>query len=131
MSDSVAVLGAGIIGTSIARELASRGLDVTVLDRGGVGAGCSRGNAGWLTPCFSLPLPAPGVLTGSLVSRIIARYLGADTVAAVLIRRYLPADSAPESARLLPGIRDSMSDTLADTLSETLRDTTRVPIPRY
>ena len=72
-----------------------------------------------------------GSAIAPMVSRIIARYLGADTVAAVLIRRYLPADSAPESARLLPGIRDSMSDTLADTLSDTLRDTTRVPIPRY
>ena len=62
----VIVVGAGIIGSAIALELARRGLEVTVLDRGGVGAGCSRGNAGWLTPCFSTPLPAPGVLTGSL-----------------------------------------------------------------
>jgi len=62
----VTVVGAGVIGTATALELARRGLDVTVLDRGGVAAGCSRGNAGWLTPCFSTPLPAPGVLTGSL-----------------------------------------------------------------
>ena len=67
MSDStVAVIGAGVIGTATALELARRGLDVVVLDRGGVAAGCSRGNAGWLTPCFSTPLPAPGVLTSGL-----------------------------------------------------------------
>jgi len=65
-STRVTVVGAGIIGAATALELARRGVDVTVLDRGGVGAGCSRGNAGWLTPCFSTPLPAPGVLTGSL-----------------------------------------------------------------
>ena len=72
-----------------------------------------------------------GSAVAPMVSKIIARYLGADTVAAVLIRRSLPADSAPSSAQLLPGIRDSMADTLADTLSDTLRDTTRVPTPRY
>ena len=67
MSDStVAVIGAGVIGTATALELARRGLDVVVLDRAGVAAGCSRGNAGWLTPCFSTPLPAPGVLTSGL-----------------------------------------------------------------
>jgi D-amino-acid dehydrogenase len=64
-SARVIVVGAGVIGTAVALELAARGLEVTVLDRGGVGAGCSRGNAGWLTPCFSTPLPAPGVLSGS------------------------------------------------------------------
>ena len=70
-----------------------------------------------------------GSAIAPMVSRIIARYLGADTIAAVLIRRSLPADSAPESARLLPGIRDSM---MADTtLRDSLSDTTRVPIPRY
>ncbi|HEX5044470.1 MAG TPA: FAD-dependent oxidoreductase [Candidatus Polarisedimenticolaceae bacterium] len=62
----VTVVGAGVIGSATALELARRGLAVTVLDRGGIAAGCSRGNAGWLTPCFSTPLPAPGVLTGSL-----------------------------------------------------------------
>jgi hypothetical protein len=62
-----------------------------------------------------------------MVSRIIARYLGADTIAAAQIRRFLPADSAPESARLLPGIRDTMTDTLS---ADTLSDTSRVPIPR-
>ncbi len=49
-----------------ALDLARRGVSVTVLDRGDVGGGCSYGNAGWLTPCFATPLPAPGVLTESL-----------------------------------------------------------------
>ena len=62
----MAVIGAGVIGAATAAELARRGADVTLLDRGEVASGCSYGNAGWLTPCFATPLPAPGVLTKSL-----------------------------------------------------------------
>jgi hypothetical protein len=62
-----------------------------------------------------------GSAIAPMVSRIIARYLGADTVAAAEIRRFLPADSAPESSRLLPGIRDPR---------DSLRDSARVPPPR-
>jgi hypothetical protein len=64
-----------------------------------------------------------------MVSRIIARYLGADTVAAADIRRFLPADSAPESSRFLPGFREPL-DSLSDTVRDTTRDTTRGPPPR-
>ncbi len=62
----VVIVGAGIIGAASALDLARRGVDVTLLDRGIVGGGCSYGNAGWLTPCLATPLPAPGVLTTSL-----------------------------------------------------------------
>jgi len=40
------VLGAGIVGTSIALHLAKRGLAVALVDRGGVGEGTSYGNTG-------------------------------------------------------------------------------------
>jgi len=40
------VLGAGIVGTSIAVHLARRGLSVALIDRQGVGEGTSYGNAG-------------------------------------------------------------------------------------
>jgi D-amino-acid dehydrogenase len=40
------VLGAGIVGTSIALHLVKRGLSVTLIDRGEPGAGTSYGNAG-------------------------------------------------------------------------------------
>ena len=42
----VIVLGAGIVGTSIALHLAKRGLSVTLIDRQGAGEGTSYGNAG-------------------------------------------------------------------------------------
>src|SRR5579872_634459 len=42
----VIVLGAGIVGTSIALHLAKRGLAVALVDRQGPGEGTSYGNAG-------------------------------------------------------------------------------------
>ena len=42
----VAVIGAGIIGTSIALELRKRGAEVTLVDRDEPGRGCSFGNSG-------------------------------------------------------------------------------------
>jgi len=62
----VLVIGGGVIGVSLALELARRGVGVAVVDRGRIGHGSSYGNAGWLTPSFAYPLPAPGVLGESL-----------------------------------------------------------------
>lgn len=62
----VLVLGAGIIGLSMAVELQKAGRQVTVIDRFEVGHGCSYGNAGWMTPCFSMPLPQPGMFWKSI-----------------------------------------------------------------
>jgi D-amino-acid dehydrogenase len=42
----VIVLGAGIVGTSVALHLAKRGLSVALVDRGGPGEGTSYGNTG-------------------------------------------------------------------------------------
>jgi D-amino-acid dehydrogenase len=42
----VIVLGAGIVGTSVALQLAKRGRSVALVDRGGSGEGTSYGNAG-------------------------------------------------------------------------------------
>lgn len=62
----VAVLGAGIVGASVARELQARGKNVTLIDKGDPGFGCSYGNAGWITPCFATPLPQPGMLVKAM-----------------------------------------------------------------
>src|ERR1700679_3283716 len=42
----VIVLGAGIVGTSVALHLIKRGLSVAIVDRGGAGEATSYGNAG-------------------------------------------------------------------------------------
>lgn len=58
----VVVIGAGMIGLTTAWYLQERGVKVTVVDRTGVAAGSSWGNAGWLTPALTLPLGEPSVL---------------------------------------------------------------------
>ncbi len=59
----VAVIGAGMVGLSTAWYLQEHGVEVEVLDRDGVAAGSSWGNAGWITPGLSTPLPDPAVLS--------------------------------------------------------------------
>jgi len=68
----VVVVGAGVIGLWCALELRGRGADVVVLDKGRPGAGCSAGNAGWIVPSLSGPLPAPG-LRGRLLRWAVMR----------------------------------------------------------
>jgi D-amino-acid dehydrogenase len=58
----VVVVGGGIIGLSVAYELASRGRDVVVIDRDMVGAGCAAGSAGHIVPSHVVPLAAPGAV---------------------------------------------------------------------
>ena len=60
--EHVAVVGAGMVGLATAWFLQDRGVEVTVIDRDGVAAGASWGNAGWLTPGIATPLPEPAVL---------------------------------------------------------------------
>src|SRR5690625_3148141 len=62
MKDAV-VVGAGIVGLATAWHLQERGVEVTVLDRSGVAAGSSWGNAGYLAPAKTLPLADPSLWT--------------------------------------------------------------------
>src|SRR5690349_3180517 len=65
---SVIVIGAGIVGLSTAWFLQERGVSVTVVDRSGVAAGASWGNAGWIAPALTIPLNSPAVLRYGLRS---------------------------------------------------------------
>lgn len=60
------VIGGGAVGLLAAYELHRRGVDVTVIDKGEFGAACSAGNAGWVTPALSDPVPAPGLVATSI-----------------------------------------------------------------
>ena len=66
MTSRVAVVGAGVVGLACAWELAREGADVLVLDAGAPGAGVSFGNAGWICPTITAPLPAPGMVREGL-----------------------------------------------------------------
>jgi glycine/D-amino acid oxidase-like deaminating enzyme len=59
---NVAVVGAGMVGLATAWFLQEAGVQVTVYERDEIGAGASWGNAGWLTPALTAPLPEPAVL---------------------------------------------------------------------
>lgn len=62
MAAPIAVVGAGVVGLACAWELRRAGADVVVLDSGKLGAGASRGNAGWVCPSLSSPLASPGAV---------------------------------------------------------------------
>ncbi len=63
---SAIVVGAGIVGLSTAWFLQEHGVCVTVVDRTGVAAGASWGNAGWIAPALSVPLNDPRTLRYAL-----------------------------------------------------------------
>lgn len=58
----VVVVGAGMVGLSTAWYLQEHGVQVTVIERSGVAAGSSWGNAGWISPGLCVPLSDPSVL---------------------------------------------------------------------
>ena len=57
---TVVVIGGGVVGLCAAVSAADRGLPVVLLERDALGSGASHGNAGWVFPSHSQPLPAPG-----------------------------------------------------------------------
>ena len=63
--DTIAVIGAGVIGTAVALALAREGRSVLLLDRAEPGvAGASFGNVGHIAAELVQPLPSPGLLFG-------------------------------------------------------------------
>lgn len=61
-SDTVLVIGGGVVGVSTAYCLAARGRQVVLVEKGEICSGASYGNAGLLLPSHAVPLAAPGVL---------------------------------------------------------------------
>jgi D-amino-acid dehydrogenase len=74
----VIVLGAGIVGTSVALHLAKRGLSVALVDRGGAGEGTSYGNTGIIEGNTIFPAAFPSrfaeLLTIALKRSPVATY---------------------------------------------------------
>ena len=112
MTPDVLVIGAGVVGLSVAYEAARKGLRVTVVDAGpATGGGCSWGNAGMIVPSHFTPLAAPGMVALGL------RCLG-DRQSPFALRprldgdlwrwcwRFLRAANARHAARAAPLLRD-------------------------
>lgn len=61
----IAIIGGGVIGIACASVLQRAGRQVTVIDAGEIGRGCSFGNAGLIAVDHILPLARPDVLCGA------------------------------------------------------------------
>lgn len=61
MAKKALIIGAGMTGLSTAWYLQDYGYEVEVIDRIGVAAGASWGNAGWLAPGKTIPLAHPSL----------------------------------------------------------------------
>lgn len=58
-STGVAILGAGVVGLAMAERLLSEGREVTRVDPGRPGMGCSSGNAGTVVDYAVAPVGTP------------------------------------------------------------------------
>jgi len=84
-NDTVAVVGAGIVGVCCALELRRRGIRVSLIDRALRGQETSYGNAGVLTRSSLVPLNNPG-LWGALPTLLSNRSVQLRCDAVVLVR---------------------------------------------
>lgn len=62
----VAIIGGGIIGVTCAYYLQKKGYSITLIDKGDLTAGCSFGNAGYVSPSHFTPLASPGIIAQGL-----------------------------------------------------------------
>lgn len=65
-NNTVAIIGAGIVGLCVARSLQEAGYQVTIFDPEEPGSQCSFGNAGALSEGSVAPLAMPGVIKQAL-----------------------------------------------------------------
>jgi D-amino-acid dehydrogenase len=87
--DTIAVIGAGVVGAAVALALAREGRRVVLLDRAGPGiAGASFGNVGHIAAELVQPLPSPGLLFGFW--RELFRFGGALDLPPRQVLRMLP-----------------------------------------
>jgi sarcosine oxidase subunit beta len=130
----VIVIGAGVIGTSIAYHLAAFGArNVVVLDRGLVGSGTSSQSSGILRTHYSVPENVELARRSWQVFDSFAAYLDDDEASAGLVKcGYLIA--APEGPKLAP-LRDALAAQQAQGIAAQLLSAQeaalRLPICRF
>jgi len=62
-TETVGIIGAGIVGTASALSLARAGVETTIIDPQQVGRAASYGNAGGLNPSSVVPVNIPGLIS--------------------------------------------------------------------
>jgi len=67
-SRRILVVGGGVIGAACSHQLASRGYQVTVIEKDRWGSACSHGNCGLVCPSHVLPLTEPGTVRKTIAS---------------------------------------------------------------
>src|SRR4051812_8699891 len=130
----VIVIGAGVVGTSIAYHLAAFGAkDIVVLDRGQIGAGTSSQSSGILRTHYSVPENVELARRSWQVFDAFADYLGDDEASAGLVKcGYLIA--APEGPKLAPlraALRAQQERGIAVQLLSPSDAALRLPICRF
>lgn len=108
----IAVIGAGVIGLTVALELVEAGHDVTLVDPGQPGMGASHGNAGTIAGYATSPVGTPAVLRSlpslmfSKTSPLAIRHRALPSLAPWLLRflrQSLPAQ-AGRNARAIAAL---------------------------
>ena len=110
MGETVAIIGAGIVGTCTALELLRAGYRVEIYDAGGPGSGASFGNAGLISPDSVLPAAMPGTLR-----KVPGWLLDGRSGPLGLDLRYL-AKAAPWLARFVWASREAKIPALSNAL---------------
>lgn len=118
----IAVIGAGVVGLTIALELIDQGHEVVLVDPNPPGMGASYGNAGTIAGYATSPVGTPGVLKSlpsllfSKTSPLAIRHRALPTLAPWLVRflwQSLPAQATRNShalARLLANAGELWDD---------------------
>jgi D-amino-acid dehydrogenase len=113
----IAVIGAGVIGLTIALELVEAGREVVLVDPGQPGMGASYGNAGTIAGYATSPVGTPAVLR-SLPSLLLSR-----TSPLAIRHRALPS-LAPWLVRFLRQSLPAAAQRNATVLARLLQDAT-------
>jgi len=114
----VAVVGGGVIGRSVAAEVAASGAKVVVVEPGGVSHGTSLGNAGHLVPSHIVPFSAPGMVKAginSLIARNGAFAISPRVVPGITgwLLRFARSANEANVRRGMPALRSMLDATVA------------------